>query len=50
MTYTSLPTSNKPNTMSNRANSGISARLGGTLIRSGMQPNCQVNKILMDWM
>ena len=39
MTYTSLPTSNKPNASSNRANSGISARAGRPLIRSGMQPN-----------
>ena len=39
MTYTSLPTSNKPNASSSRANSGISARAGRPLIRSGMQPN-----------
>ena len=37
--YTSLPTSNKPNASSSRANSGISARAGRPLIRSGMQPN-----------
>lgn len=39
MTYTSLPTSNKPNATTSRANSGISARAGRPLIRSGMQPN-----------
>ena len=39
MTYTSLPTSNKPNASNTRANSGISARAGRPLIRSGMQPN-----------
>ena len=39
MTYTSLPTSNKPNASTSRANSGISARAGRPLIRSGMQPN-----------
>ena len=39
MTYTSLPTSNKPNASNVRANSGISARAGRPLIRSGMQPN-----------
>ena len=39
MTYTSLPTSNKPNASNSRANSGISARAGRPLIRSGMQPN-----------
>ena len=39
MTYTSLPTSNRPNASSSRANSGISARAGRPLIRSGMQPN-----------
>jgi len=39
MTYTSLPTSNKPNASSSRAQSGISARAGRPLIRSGMQPN-----------
>ena len=37
--YTSLPTSNKPNSTSSRASSGISARAGRPLIRSGMQPN-----------
>ena len=37
--YTSLPTSNKPNATSSRAESGISARAGRPLIRSGMQPN-----------
>ena len=37
--YTSLPTSNKPNASSSRASSGISARAGRPLIRSGMQPN-----------
>ena len=37
--YTSLPTSNKPNANSSRATSGISARAGRPLIRSGMQPN-----------
>jgi len=37
--YTSLPTSNKPNATSSRASSGISARAGRPLIRSGMQPN-----------
>ena len=39
MTYTSLPTSNKPNASTSRADSGISARAGRPLIRSGMQPN-----------
>ena len=39
MTYTSLPTSNRPNASTARANSGISARAGRPLIRSGMQPN-----------
>ena len=39
MTYTSLPTSNKPNASTSRAISGISARAGRPLIRSGMQPN-----------
>ena len=39
MTYTSLPTSNKPNASNTRANSGISSRAGRPLIRSGMQPN-----------
>lgn len=37
--YTSLPTSNKPGASKTRANSGISARAGRPLIRSGMQPN-----------
>lgn len=37
--YTSLPTSNKPGASSSRATSGISARAGRPLIRSGMQPN-----------
>tara|TARA_B100000963_G_scaffold96_1_gene99 strand:+ start:3560 stop:4615 length:1056 start_codon:yes stop_codon:yes gene_type:complete len=39
MTYTSRPTSNKPGASQDRANSGISARAGRPLIRSGMQPN-----------
>jgi len=37
--YTSLPTSNKPGASNKRAKSGISARAGRPLIRSGMQPN-----------
>jgi len=37
--YTSLPTSNKPGASTARASSGISARAGRPLIRSGMQPN-----------
>lgn len=37
--YTSLPTSNKPNANPVRGTSGISARAGRPLIRSGMQPN-----------
>lgn len=37
--YTSLPTSNKPDASEKRATSGISARAGRPLIRSGMQPN-----------
>ena len=37
--YTSLPTSNKLDANSSRATSGISARAGRPLIRSGMQPN-----------
>jgi len=37
--YTSLPTSNKPNASTTKAQSGISSRAGRPLIRSGMQPN-----------
>mgnify|MGYP001422181204 CR=1 FL=1 len=37
--YSSLPTSNKPNANPSRARSGISTRAGRPLIRSGMQPN-----------
>ena len=37
--YTSLPTSNKPSASNKRAKSGIPARAGRPLIRSGMQPN-----------